>query len=108
MKYLINITNTYNTHNSLEREVQEFLKVINRTLIKSEDIDLAKSAIVNEIDRLSHENKRCKPIGTNWYKSGSEDQDWSMFLTGICGFTLLHVSGKNPFCIPSDGQDETA
>ncbi|MGN8055663.1 hypothetical protein ACTJKN_05270 [Pedobacter sp. 22163] len=117
MKYLIRITNTYNTHNSLEREVQEFLKAIDRTLIRSEYIENLKSGISDEISRLSKENKRCKTISTHWYKSGTEDQDWSMFLTGICGLTLLHVNdrhlairakGEASFLYATSRQDETA
>lgn len=91
MKYLIKIETTYNTHNSLERDIQTFIHSINRVLFKAAEVEKVKKAISDEIDMMSSFNKRCKPIKATWYNYNIQHKDWSLFLTGICALTLVHV-----------------
>ncbi|WP_343524371.1 hypothetical protein [Pedobacter sp.] len=91
MKYLIKIDNTYNTHNSLERDIQNFILSINRVLFVANEVEKVKKAISEEIDIMSRSNKRCKPITAHWYAPNNYTKDWCMFLTGVCAVTLVEV-----------------
>ena len=85
---------TYNGHqlatkNKLEKEVSEYIKTLDRTLVHETDLPKFKEEFLKNIDDISKKHPRCKPLKPYWDERRNSD----IFLSGIYfnHFTIYHV-----------------
>lgn len=59
------------TSNNLQKEIANYLKSLDRTLIDKYDLEVYKTIIIKDIEILNLRNKRCKPIKVSWNFRGN-------------------------------------
>jgi len=85
---------TYNGHqlatkNKLEKEVSEYIKTLDRTLIHEGNLVAFKEMVIEKIEEFNQKHPRCKPLKPYWDERRNSD----IFLSGIYfnHFTIYHV-----------------
>jgi len=89
---------SYAFKNNLEKAVFEYLKSIDRSLIKGNELWDVIHVIESKIKKLSSEFPRCKPISFNWSNYSDNEKDLILYLNGgsICIFKLHSISSVFP------------
>lgn len=84
------VTSIYFPKNKLWKEIQNYLKSLDRRLIFERDISDAKRIIIKKINDLNKQFSRCKPVKASFWQ-GPIDKDFILSLDGesIIGFTFL-------------------
>lgn len=95
--YVTYISNTYSLKNSLEKQVYELLTKNNRIAITPQNLDSFKKGLLEKIECLNNENKRCKPVKATWFghkkQYGENRDDYSLSIPqGICYFYIYEMN----------------
>lgn len=77
------------TKNKLEKEVAEYLKSIDRTLVHKGNLVAFKESVIEKIEEFNKKHTRCKPLKPTWDDRRNND----IFLSGVYfnHFTIYHV-----------------
>ncbi len=87
--------------NKLQKDVKAYLESLSGKLFPAEDLETIKKKILERIDQLNQDNKRCQPMKITFSKSGRHGGHYWQ----ISGFwavqfylyptTLSHISTLN-------------
>lgn len=91
--YLIKINNAYSLQNSLQKDVYQYLKSIDRQVIDTIQIRKVKADILKSIEDINKKHTRCKSIEAHWnaWKDNKCDEDDHHLQIGhgiICNLTI--------------------
>jgi len=67
--FIILVEHNYKIKNTLEKDVFEYAKSIDRKIFDHDQFEVVKERIHAKIQELNEKNKRCKPMKT-WFTPG--------------------------------------
>jgi hypothetical protein len=91
MYYFSYISMTYTAKNKLQKEALEYLKTVNRKVLKSElELEIFKEKIIQDIKDINAKHPRCTALNPHWYNySGDKEKDYTLSgIWHICNFYL--------------------
>jgi hypothetical protein len=95
-KYLTRVSQVYSAKNKLETAIQEFIKSNDRIIIEQKDLNEFKWKIVQHINFLNLENKRCSSKCASWYNAGesSKIKDWGISGVDCIAFYIYEIKNE--------------
>jgi hypothetical protein len=89
MRYMIMVTNELSANNSLKKEMLEYIKTWNRTIIDDINLETIKNSALKICEVINTSNTRCKKLDIRWTERwGSNDRDITHALYCADLFTL--------------------
>lgn len=94
-KYITRVSQVYSAKNKLEKAIQEFIKTNDRLLIDGKDLSQFKNQIIQHINFLNEEHRRCSSKRSSWFNSSSDSKIKDFGLGGIeCIAFYIHEVNK--------------
>ena len=89
MRYFIQVTNELSANNSLKKEILEYIKTWDRTIIEDVDLEKTKDAALKICEDIVALNTRCKKLDIRWTERwGGHNRDITHALYCADLFTL--------------------
>lgn len=99
-KYITFVSCTYQAKNKLETAILEFIKANDRLLIEHKDLSTFKENVIQHIQFLNQENKRCTPKSPSWY-SGLSKNDIHMSGVDVVSFYIYEIKSQYEITKPN-------
>ena len=88
--YLLTVTYGTKPGNKLCDDIYNDLKSKNRNLIKANQLDRLKEAVLQTIDNYNRIHIRCKPVRASWFEMDRNEEHYTLSLS-LNGLTFINV-----------------
>ena len=91
-KYITFVSFTYQAKNKLEKSILDFIKVNDRLLIDEKNLKIFTENILQHIQFLNQENKRCAPKNPSW--NSGLNKDLHMSGVDVISFYIYEIKSE--------------
>lgn len=92
-KYFTFVNMSYQAKNKLEKAILEFLQANDRLLIDAKDLPAFKENVLQHINFLNQENKRCTSKNPSWF-TGLKNCDVHISGVDVVSFYIYEIKSE--------------